>query len=152
RIAQGVHIVGMPVRGASGPRLHTRTFPNALLTITGGHTSDAANDVRITGIRLDGGMSDDPWTAVGQPDAKGIVISSALNVEIDHDELDHWRGAAVSVQDPEKMIAQANLTTVRIHDNWIHHNQHPSANSCIDSLIGHDHAGGYGVELAGGAY
>src|SRR5205807_5591964 len=42
RIAQGVHIVGMPVAHASGPRLHTRTFPDVLLSITGGHAGDAA--------------------------------------------------------------------------------------------------------------
>jgi len=150
-VAAGVQIVGDAGVRPTGPRIHTRTFPDELLSV-GGHGHGASNQVRITGVRLDGGMSDDPFTAVGQPDADGIAVYSSQSVEIDHDELDHFRGSAVNVHDPDHMISQANANTVRVHDNWIHHNQHPSADTCIDSLLGHGHAAGYGVQVSEGAY
>lgn len=151
RVAPRVQIVGDGSVRPTGPRLHTRTFPTELLSV-GGHGHGASDQVRITGVRLDGGMSDDPFTAVGQPDADGIAVYSSQNVEIDHDELDHFRGSAVNVHDPDHLISQANANTVHVHDNWIHHNQHPSADTCIDSLLGHGHAAGYGVVVTDGAY
>jgi hypothetical protein len=36
-----------------------------------------------------------------------------------------------------------------VHDNFIHHNQHPSKDSCI---FGGGHSAGYGVEASDGAY
>src|SRR5581483_8007938 len=37
-------------------------------------------------------------------------------------------------------------------DNYIHHNQHPASTNCISELFGDNHAAGYGVETADGAY
>jgi hypothetical protein len=150
-VAPGVHIVGDPGVRPGGPRLYTRTFPDELLSI-GNDAKGPSDHVLITGLRLDGGMSDDPFSAVGTPDADGIGVYSSQDVEIDHDELDHWRGSAVNVHDRRHLIGQANANTVRIHDNYIHHNQHPSAETCIDSLLGSGHAAGYGVQVSEGAY
>lgn len=150
-VAPGVQIVGdRSVRGA-GPRLYTRTFPAELLHV-GDDVHGPSDNVRITGIRLDGGMSDDPFSAVGQSDADAIVVRSGQNVEIDHNEIDHWRGAGVNVSDPNNLINQDTADTVRVHDNYIHHNQHPGADTCIDAALGGGHANGYGVVVSDGAY
>jgi hypothetical protein len=147
-VAPGVRIIGdRSVRG-SGPRLRTRTFPSQLLHV-GDDAHGPSDNVRITGIRLDGGMSDDPFSGVGPDDADGIVVRSGNNIEIDHNEIDHWKGSGVNVRDPDGHIRQDNADTVRIHDNYIHHNQHPSADTCLGAG---GHAGGYGVVVSEGAY
>jgi hypothetical protein len=130
-VARGVRLLGGRKPNVPGGRLYTRTFPKRLFEITG-------DDVRISGLRIDGGEMD---VADGDSErAIGISIYSARNVEIDHNELYGWRGSAVSVYDHDNRIAlHSHPTTVRIHDNFIHHNQRAGGN-------------GYGVETEYGAY
>ena len=67
-------------------------------------------------------------------------MNSKLNVETDNNEIYGWRGAAVRVEDSEHQINRSvNPQTVRIHDNYIHHNQHWETQ-------------GYGVVIGYGAY
>jgi len=155
-VGSGVQILGDRTTVRAGPRLFTTTFPRILLNI--GPSSD---HVRISGIRLDGGESDDPFSAVGKDDADGISVSSSQDVEIDHNEIYRWRGAAVNVHDGNDANNPAsvgrinldNADTVRVHDNYIHHNQHPSSNFCGSGAIdGGGHAAGYGVVVSDGAY
>jgi hypothetical protein len=145
RVASGVQLLGDRRVVPAGPRLFTTTFPKVLLTA--GSTQSTADNVRISGLRLDGGESTDPFSAVDQPDADGIQVHSSLNVEIDHNEIYGWRGAAVAVSDEQNRIGLANADTDRIHDNFIHHNQHPTGN-----VIGGGHGAGYGVGTFNGAY
>jgi hypothetical protein len=155
-VARGVQIVGDRSVVAAGPRLFTTTIPRELLKV-----GDNSDGVHISGIRLEGGQSDDPFSGVGPLDSDGIGVYASQHVEIDHSELYHWRGAAVNVHDGNTTDdplyrGRLNQDTVEddslnvwVHDNYIHHNQHPSADTCID---GGGHAGGYGVEAADGAY
>jgi Putative Ig domain/PASTA domain/Right handed beta helix region len=145
-----VQILGDQSAIRAGPPLFTKTFPPVLLQV--GADRDPSDGVRITGIRLDGGESDDPFSAVGKDDADGIAVFSSRDVEIDHNELYRWRGAAVNVHDGNSRINRDNASTVRVHDNYIHHNQHPSSDTCESSLIGGGHAAGYGVVATDGAY
>ncbi len=138
-IAPGVQIIGEHDAGhPTGPRLFTTTFPHILFDVGGDNPSD---NVRITGIGLDGGQGWDP--ADGDADtADGIVVWSGNHVEIDHNELYGWRGSAIDVRDDHDRIshdAQYNADTVHVHDNYIHHNQHLGEN-------------GYGVEVSYGAW
>jgi hypothetical protein len=160
RVKPGVEILGDRTAGRAGPRLFTTTFPPILLNI-GHDSSDPSDHVHISGIRLDGGESDDPFSAVGKDDSFGININSSQDVEIDHNELLRWRGAAVRVRDDNAAddpafvgrINRDNADTVKVHDNSIHHNQHPSSDVCAPtSIVGGGHAAGYGVEASDGAY
>jgi len=152
QVAPGVQILGDRTAVRAGPRLFTTTFPNVLLNVGPG-----SDHVRISGIRLDGGESDDPFSAVGTEDASGIVVNSSLDVQIDHNEIYRWRGSAVRVVDGNNQddpafvgrINRDNADNVWVHDNYIHHNQHPASNVC-NPLPGH--SAGYGVETADGAY
>lgn len=159
-VAPGVEILGDRSAVRAGPRLFTTTFPPRLLQIG---TPDAPSDhVHISGIRLDGGESDDPFSAVDQPPEFGITVFSSQDVVIDHNEISRWREAAVSVRDGNDKdkddpafvgrINRDNADTVWVHDNYIHHNQHPSSDVCGSSVVDGGHAAGYGVEAADGAY
>ena len=159
RVAPGVQILGDRISLRAGPRLFTTTFPRVLLQV--GADGAPSDGVRISGIRLDGGESDDPFSAVGKEDADGIAVLSSQGVEIDHNEIYRWRGAAVNVHDGNGAddpnfvgrINRDNAHTVWVHDNYIHHNQHPSRDNCGTALIDSDnHAAGYGVEASDGAY
>jgi Right handed beta helix region len=98
----------------------------------------AGSNVRITGLRIQGaemGVAD-----ADAPGSTGISIRSWTNIEIDNNEIYGWGGAAVEVLDDVQKIALAsNAMTVRIHDNFIHHNQHQEKH-------------GYGVSVGNGAY
>jgi hypothetical protein len=163
-VKPGVEILGDRTAVRAGPRVFTTTFPRVLLAI-GTESSDPpprhpvpSDHVRISGIRLDGGESDDPFSAVGEPDADGIGVYGSQHVEIDHSEIYRWRGSAVNVHDgnnandPDHVgrINRDNADTVWVHDNYIHHNQHPTGNVCV--VDGGGHAAGYGVEASDGAY
>jgi hypothetical protein len=56
--------------------------------------------------------------------SNGIVVYSSVNVEIDNNEIYGWRGSAVDVRDPRRRLHLSNYNAVRVHDNFIHHNQH----------------------------
>jgi len=143
-VAPGVQIIGDRSVVPQGPRLFTTTFPNNLFVFP--HAETPSNE-RVSGIRLDGGGFDDPFANMGEEDANGFQIYKP-GVEIDHDEIYSWRGAGVSVNDQDEAngISQANAHSVWVHDNYIHHNQHPTG----DVLGGH--GGGYGVSVVHGAY
>jgi hypothetical protein len=153
-LGKNVHVIGDRSVVNVGPRLFTTTDPRAFLIVD-------QDGVRITGIRVDGQESLDPFANVGLPDTAGIQVEAAVNVEIDHDEIFRWRGAGIDVRDGNGANDSAytgrlnrdnvedNDNNVWVHDNYIHHNQHPSAENCIS---GSGHAGGYGVEAADGGY
>jgi Right handed beta helix region len=130
-IAQGVTLLGTRTPREPGPRLYTRTHPKRLFVVRG-------DNVRISGLRIEGadmGIADDD----GGP-SSGIYVDSHLNVEIDHNEVYGWKNSAIGVSDDDERISYVlNPETVRIHDNFIHHNQH------VDKF-------GYGVLIGNGAY
>jgi hypothetical protein len=135
-IASGVQLIGGRAPHVPGARLYTRSFPRRLFKIGG--FGRLGGNVRITGLRIEGGET-------GLADAElsgsiGIQIQSWTNVEIDNNEIYGWRGSGVEVLDDDRQIALAsNAMTVRIHDNYIHHNQH-------------EQTLGYGVVVSNGAY
>jgi hypothetical protein len=115
-IAPGVQILGARTTTAPGPKLFTTTFPTRLFIIEG------APGVTIRGIRLRGaemGTADED-----APISNGISVISSVNVDIANNEISGWRGAAVEVRDPAHVINLANHDAVRVHENYIHHNQH----------------------------
>jgi hypothetical protein len=130
-IAPGVQIIGGRSPTNPGPLLFTTTYPKPLFEI------DRSDNVRITGIRLqgaDGSVADED-----SPDAIGVWINSSLNVEIDNNEVFGWHVSGISVHDENDRIDRRNgKGAVRIHDNYVHNNQR----------IGE----GYGVEVSDGAY
>jgi hypothetical protein len=130
-VAQGVSLIGGRTPRARGPRLYTTTRPKRLFVIEG-------DNVRITGLRIEGpdmGVADGD----GGP-ASGIYISSRTNVEISNNEVYGWKNSAIGVNDDDGTISYApDPAAVRIHDNFIHHNQHKGKF-------------GYGVVIGNGAY
>jgi hypothetical protein len=157
-VAPGVEIIGERASYPKGPRLFTRTYPRSLLDI--GSRDEPSDNVRITGIRFDGGESSDPCDSAGVEDADAISVLSSQNVRIDHNELYRWRGAGVTVYDPAQdrtanppqpgRINKENAGTVRVDDNFIHDNQHPGY--CGPNPFGSGHGGGYGVSVNQGGF
>jgi VCBS repeat protein len=150
-VAPGVRIIGDRTKVAKGPRIFTTTFPSILLAV-GSRSGPASDNVRISGIRFDGGEPADPTASVDTSDANGIEVFSGQHVEIDHDEFHSWRGAAIDVEDFDGRINRDNAATVWVHDNFIHDNQHPTIDGVGDALFGDHHGAGYGVSLNNGAY
>jgi VCBS repeat protein len=139
----GVQILGD--RWPSPPTLVTYTFPNTLFAIGSDPFGTVADGVRISNLNLYGGSLAD---GVGKPDSFAIRIGSSVDVEIDRNTIYGWRGGAVNVEDGQGHINIDNAhRAVRVHDNYIHHNQHKTGN-----LIGGGHGTGYGVVLGDGAY
>jgi hypothetical protein len=152
-VAPGVEIIGERTQNPRGPRLFTTTFPRALLDVGVAGDTDpthASDNVRITGVRFDGGESSDPCDSAGSEDSDAIAVFSSQNVRIDHDEMYRWRGAAVVVYDPAGRVNKENASTVRVDDNWIHDNQHPGY--CGPNPFGSGHGGGYGVSVNQGGF
>jgi hypothetical protein len=98
--------------------------------------SVVGDNVRITGLRIQG---PDMGIGDGVIGSIGIKIDSRVNIEIDHNELFGWDGAAVEVLDNGGQLGYRNPETVRVHDNYIHHNQNYSRD-------------GYGVVVSKGGY
>jgi hypothetical protein len=128
-IKLGVHILGGRSSTTLGPRVFTTTSPRELFVI-GGHLEGTeerrpADNVRISGIRLDGGTM-----GIADADAAGstgIAVYSSVNVEIGNNEIYGWSGVGVGVGHHEAMPHRLNLdnaSAVWIHDNYIHHNRH----------------------------
>lgn len=148
-VAPGVQIIGQrDAAHPAGPRLFTTTFQTPVLSVGADAPSD---NVRITGIRFDGGESSDPCDEAGFPheDIIGVDVLSSQNVEIDHNEFYHWSGQATQVDDPGGRINRDNSHTVWIHDNYIHDNQHPTECVWTD---GTGHGAGYGVSANNGGF
>jgi hypothetical protein len=155
-VATGVQLIGDRSVNPKGPRLFTTTFANTLFSITPPVPADPKDlnpvvRVRISGLRFDGGSKDDAHAYAGLGfDEDAIQINYARNVEIDHNEFYRWHGAAVHVSDDaHNVLNRDNADTVRIHDNYIHDNQHPTAG---DFDVKNGHGAGYGVEVTDGAY
>jgi len=131
-IETGVVLWGGRTSRDPGPRLYTTRRGMDFFVVPG-------DNVRITGLRIQG-----PEMGVGGGDdnlGRGIVVNSSFHqhVEIDHNELSGFSGKAIIVSnqgDPEGWRTPHN---VRIHDNYIHHNQHEGGN-------------GYGVDVSNGGY
>jgi hypothetical protein len=111
----------------AGPRLSTHTRPKPLFDLLcDGNV--VADNIRITGFRLQG--PDTSNTSVDGDDKlqHGINITSCVGVDIGNMELSGWSGAAVFVQDLDgsnpPVRRQMGPGVVRIHDSYIHHNQH----------------------------
>ncbi|MER6434396.1 hypothetical protein ABT272_43210 [Streptomyces sp900105245] len=140
-IASGVKILGdLADNKQKKPRIfRTVTAPKSLFYIPN-------DNVRISGLRLDGGLGT-RQAETEEPDTEAIRIDSSLNIEVDHNEISGWRGAAVQVMDENGRINRDNAHTVHVHDNFIHHNQHQTGD-----IFGGGHGGGYGVETSYGAY
>jgi len=136
-LASGVTLRGGRGGLQSGPRLFTTTRPRVLFKINPG-----TSNVRITGVRIEG----PDMGAVDRNGARGVMVDSATNVEIDHNEISGWALAGIHVWDRENTMPSPSPTattlpvhTVHIHDNFIHHNQ----------AVGGD---GYGVAVGYGAH
>jgi len=142
-VARGVQIIGeRNVFHPHGPRLFTTTFPGRLLMIGDEDTQASAEDVRITGVILDGGAPSDPCASAGSgvPGSDGIYVYASQHVQIDHSELFHWRGASIIVKDNDEVPASAlpagqpsdaigrysGAAGVWVYSNYIHDNQHPT--------------------------
>lgn len=148
RVAPGVQIIGMRFQHPRGPRLFTTSFPRSLLDV--GTRDEPSDNVRITGLRFDGGEPSDPCANAGVEDADAISVQSSQRVEIDHNEMFRWRGAGVAVYDANGRINQNNAGTVWVHDNYMHDNQHPGY--CGPNPAGSGKGGGYGVSVNQGAF
>jgi hypothetical protein len=105
------------------------------------------SDVRFSGFRLEG-----PTSGIGSGDNRledGIWILPSFpglihNIEISNMEISNWSGAGVKVTDSDDKktlghLTNANVSAVRIKNNFFHHNRHDSGN-------------GYGVSVTAGAY
>jgi hypothetical protein len=95
-----------------------------------------SDHIRISGFRLIGPTLDHQYDS-----DVGIRIRRCVDVEISNMEIAGWGTTGISVENkPEEQAHRiTDFTQVRIHDNFIHHNQHPSKDG---------HAAGYGVETS----
>jgi hypothetical protein len=141
-IREGVTLAGGRTSREPGPRLFTTIRPNVLFEIAG-------DNVRISGLRIEGPDHSRIVPEDEEPN-KGIGIRNInhVNVEISNNEIYGWSQAAVRVDDCDGkegcpsggwMLPSENPTEVRIHDNYIHHNQRAGRE-------------GYGVSINDGAY
>jgi hypothetical protein len=118
-----------------GPRLFTYTRPKPLFNIRCNGENIFGDNVHIVGFRLQGPHWD---TEDGDDNLEqGINVSSCVGVEIANMEISGWSGQGIYIEDP--LSRQFNPDAVKVHDNFIHHNQHVGEN-------------GYGVDVSAGAY
>jgi hypothetical protein len=98
--------------------------------------SPPGDHIRISGFRLFGPTQDQQYHS-----DVGIRIGRCVDVEVSNMEIAGWGAAGIVVENkPEdKPHRIKDFSQVRIHDNFIHHNQHPSKEGG---------ALGYGVELS----
>jgi Right handed beta helix region len=103
---------------------------------------DSGDGAKVLGIRVFGPNFNDHHTS-----EKGINIRGCHDVEIANTELGGWGGAAVTVDDhdhiPDIPDQEPKDIFVRIHDNYIHHNQYSNLNG---------HHLGYGIDVQVGAW
>ncbi|MBK7862631.1 MAG: VCBS repeat-containing protein [Archangiaceae bacterium] len=117
-----------------GPRLFTNSTQRPLFNIRCNGLNIFGDNVKVNGFRIQGPH---PETMDGDENLEqGFQIDSCVNVEIFNMELSGFSGQAIYVVDP--LDRQFAFDHVRIHDNYIHNNQHVGGN-------------GYGVESAPGA-
>jgi Right handed beta helix region len=98
--------------------------------------------MRILGIRIIGPTPDNHFTA-----EKGVYVTGCHDFEIANSEVYGWGGSGIRVDDcPGKCgipNSEPPLLYVRIHDNYIHHNQHSNNGGNSE---------GYGIEVGPGAF
>lgn len=112
-VASGVKLIGTRSPTQLGPRIYTTKRPKRLLRLNG-------DRIRISGMRIEGGEK-----GVYDGDGSdGIEIESNRDIEIDNNELFGWTGSAIEVRDNSNRIEFTAPYTIRIHDNYIHHNRH----------------------------
>lgn len=128
RIAEGVVITGGRTPQTPGALLYS-TPVRTLFQVTG-------DNVRISGLRIQG---PDLGVVTSGEVRFGIQADSPVDLEIDNNELFGWSGSAIGVSDRQGRIDHFGVPTVRVHDNFIHHNQY------ADKF-------GYGVVVGDGAY
>ena len=136
------HVVGTvpqlpPARSARtlGPRLFTNSRQLPLFEIRCNGENIFGDNVRINGFRIQG-----PHMQTEEGDdnlERGIMINSCIGIEIFNMELSGWSGQAIYIVDDLDRITVPEH--VRIHDNFIHNNQHRGGK-------------GYGVETSVGAF
>jgi hypothetical protein len=119
-----------------GPRLRTTTRPKPLFLARCNDGGFRGNNVRISGFRLQGPH----FESVDGDDNKevGIRINNCTGIDISNMEMWGWSGAAISIwEDTPPRLTHPDQ--VKIHDNYIHHNQHYGGY-------------GYGVDVGVGAW
>jgi hypothetical protein len=137
-IANGVTIAGGRTATEPGARIYTRTRPYTFFTMRDDGDGIYGDNVRITGLRIDGGEMG--IAAESSQSSFGIVADSRRHIQIDNNEIYGWRGAGIKITDEKGRLSLLyTAMTVRIHDNYIHHNQH-------------DGEQGYGVSVDAGAH
>ena len=121
-----------------------RTFPDE-----DGRRGARADHVRISGFRIFG-----PKFGQQRTNEVGIRIIRSIDIDIGNMEIAGFAEQGVLIDDqddgPDQPVGGnapgsriRNPDDIRIHDSYIHHNQHPN----IDG-----HAGGYGVAAGLGAW
>ncbi len=130
-------LIGALARDARnpGPRLFTTSRPRPLFFIPCASATDVGGKVSISGFRLQG-----PHPDPEEGDAnleRGISVDSCNPVEISNMEISGWSGQAIYVQKPFGQVLEPDA--IRIHDNFLHNNQHIGGN-------------GYGVDVSAGAH
>lgn len=129
QLARGVVLRGGRGGLEVGPRLFTTARPAVFFNVAG-------DFVRITGVRIEG-----PDMGVGDRHGnRGIQVDSKGSIEIDHNEIYGFSLAGISVWDGGNVMPPSESpSAVRIHDNYIHHNQAGGGD-------------GYGVAVGYGGY
>jgi Right handed beta helix region len=137
RVARGVRLIGGHTAREPGPLLYTKIRKTLFLIQT--DKDHDVRHVRISGLRIQG--PDDTEIVDGGDKSIAIYLNSAVDVEIDHNELYGWKNEAIGVDDEynDRISYKRNPWTVRIHDNYIHHNQEKDS-------------AGYGVVVGSGAF
>jgi hypothetical protein len=107
--------------------------------------STSNGGVKILGIRVVGPDPNNHFTS-----EKGIFVVGCHDFELANSEVYGWGGQAVRVDDCQDNCKDLPIPTseppvlyVRIHDNYIHHNQHSNKDQNSE---------GYGVEVGPGAF
>jgi hypothetical protein len=131
-----------------GPVLHYGTnsnrSPMASFISVPCNSSQNADGSQILGFRVIGPNFNDHQTS-----EIGIDIEGCHDIEVANMEVAAWGGSAVRVDDavdfPKGNIptSEPSPVLIRVHDNYIHHNQHSTSGG---------HALGYGVVVSGGAF
>jgi hypothetical protein len=137
RVATGVRVLGRRTAREPGPLLYTRHRKTLFLIQT--DKDHNVRNVRISGLRIKG--PDDTEIVDGGDQSTAIHVNSAVDVEVDHNELYGWKNSAIRVADTynDRINYKRNPWTVRIHDNYIHHNQEKDS-------------AGYGVVVGSSAF
>jgi hypothetical protein len=123
------------------PRQDDALFIGADCTVVPSDPSSNGG-MRILGLRIIGPDPNNHFTA-----EKGIYATGCLDFEVANSEVYGWGGSGIRVDncsaDCEIPDAEPPVLYVRIHDNYIHHNQHSNRNGNSE---------GYGIEVGPGAF